>query len=38
MSAHNWNRIFVYIWTNCIHERWVSNETECKFILMNYTS
>ena len=22
---------FVYIWTNCLHERWISNETECKF-------
>ena len=31
MFAHNWNRIFVYIWTNCLHERWISNETGCKF-------
>mgnify|MGYP000514951422 CR=1 FL=1 len=31
LSAHNRNRIFVYIWTNCLHERWISNETECKF-------
>ena len=23
MSAHNRNRIFVYIWTNCLHERWI---------------
>lgn len=30
MSAHNRNRIFVYIWTNCLHERWISNETGCK--------
>lgn len=23
--------VFLYIWTNCLHERWISNETECKF-------
>ena len=33
MFAHNWNRIFVYIWTNCFHERWISNETGCKLLL-----